>query len=190
MLMLYILLHIRQHWFLRGKIWISVCKRQWNIWSHHLVNFGFFLLKAVPFAFLSLVFYICCTEDHKFSHPVRKALRLTCVVTDISCCYLLSAKNSEINLGYACQYSRSLPSSCFLYELHSHQTWLFETFVACVGFLMRKRLVGNTVPNIGSLFPCCFSHLTWFCCTCTCSVGCFLVCGYYEVWGLMKVILS
>lgn len=80
------------------------------------------------FALLALVFYICCTAGHKFSHPVCKALRLT---RDISCCYLLSANNSKINLGYACQYSRSLPPSCFLYELHSHQTWLFETFITC-----------------------------------------------------------
>lgn len=167
------------------KIWTSICKRQWNTWIHHLVNYGSCLLKIVPFALLALVFYICCTAGHKFSHPVCKALRLT---RDISCCYLLSANNSKINLGYACQYSRSLPPSCFLYELHSHQTWLFETFVTC--WLSHKAKAGwDTVANISSLFTCCFPHLTLFCSACTYSLGCFLVHGDDEVQGLIKVIL-
>lgn len=139
--------------------------------------------SAFCIACLGVLHLLHCGSQ--FSHPVCKALRLT---RDISCCYLLSANNSKINLGYACQYSRSLPPSCFLYELHSHQTWLFETFVTC--WLSHKAKAGwDTVANISSLFSCCFSHLTLFCSACTYSLGCFLVHGDDEVQGLIKVIL-
>lgn len=40
-------LDIRQHWFLREKKWwISICKRQWNKWINHLVNFCPWLLDC------------------------------------------------------------------------------------------------------------------------------------------------